>query len=85
MRIHKPSVVVVLLVLAFWWYFGPPSGKLKQIHLGMSQSEVKGLLGSPQKIYREPQGEQWHYSSLRLPDVMVYFDTNAVVRHVAEK
>jgi outer membrane protein assembly factor BamE (lipoprotein component of BamABCDE complex) len=89
MRIHRPSVLVLLALLAViicWFHFQRQSaGLLAQIHEGMTQLQVEGLIGPPKLKLSHQEGEEWHYSSLRFPDMSVYFDTNAVVRHLAYK
>jgi len=89
MRIHRPSVLVLLALLGviiWWFYFQRQSARLlDQIHEGMTQSQVASLIGPPKLKLPHQQGEEWHYSSLRFPDMSVYFGTNALVRHVAYK
>jgi len=89
MRIHRPSVLALLvfLVMVIWWFhFQGQSARLRdQIQKGMTQSQVESLIGPPKLKRFDKQGEEWHYSSLRFPDISVLFDTNALVRNVVEK
>lgn len=86
---HRSSVLVLLalLALAIWWFHfeGQGARLLHQIRKGMTQSQVESLIGPPKLKHLDEQGEEWHYSSLRYPDMSVYFDTNGLVRHVASK
>ena len=59
-----------------------PRSKLDQIRLGMSQSEVRTILGSPQ----EEREEQWFYSRWGNPGyVAVSFDTSGHVIDVNDE
>lgn len=86
MRIHRPTVLVLvaLLGVVIWWQ-GQSARSLKQIHEGMTQGQVETLIGPPKLKIPHQEGDEWHYSSLRFPDMSVYFDTNALVRHIADK
>ncbi len=89
MRVHRPSVSVLLALLGVvvWWFHfhGQSARLLNQIHDGMTQRQVETLIGPPKLKPSHQEGEEWHDSSLRFPDSSVYFDTNALVRHVAYK
>jgi outer membrane protein assembly factor BamE (lipoprotein component of BamABCDE complex) len=89
MRIHRPSLLALLVLagLLVWWYHfqGQNARVFHQIRIGMTQTQVKTLIGSPQVKIVDERGEEWHYSSLRFPDMSVYFDTNALVRAVGIK
>ncbi len=89
MRVYRPGALVLLVVLGIiiWWFYfqGRSARLLDQIREGMPQSQVENLIGPPKLKIAHREGVEWHYSSLRFPDMSVYFDTNALVRHVAYK
>jgi hypothetical protein len=74
------AVVVSLGVRAFQ----PPVSlaKLGAVKPGMSESQVREILGSPTRIYSASSGGQWTYERfLTFGYVNVLFDTNGVVEY----
>jgi hypothetical protein len=73
MRIHRPSVLVLLALLGgtiWWFHFQRQSARLlDQIHEGMTQRQVEALIGPAKLKLQHQEGEEWHYSSLRFPDM----------------
>ncbi len=86
-RLITGLVLCAILALFFFWYhFQAQNGKtLGRLRVGMSRNEVKSLLGPPRRIQPEEPGERWDYSSLRFPDVRVWFDTNGIVYNFGSK
>jgi outer membrane protein assembly factor BamE (lipoprotein component of BamABCDE complex) len=71
---------------AWWWHIRAEGAKLfAQIHIGMSRSEIRQVLGPPRRIQPDDQGERWDYASLRLLDTRVWFDTNGLVSALGQK
>jgi hypothetical protein len=79
-------IMIIAGVLIFWWHVQAQGAKLfAGIHVGMSRSEIRKLLGPPRRIQPETDGERWDYASLRLLDTRVKFDTNGLVSAFGKK
>lgn len=64
---------VLVIAWAIWNFDQPPFdlARLQQLRPGMSQQEVRQILGAPKSDY----GDHWAYSrSMAWPIVYVYFD-----------
>lgn len=85
-RIVSGLALLGLVMLAsFWFRFQVQSAKMRAQIIGMSRTQVQSFLGPPLKSRVDEQGERWHYSSLRFPDMEVLFSTNGIAVAVAEK
>ena len=78
--------VLVLLVLAvlFLWYSMTWSERLlRPVQRGMSQGQVRALVGSPLRVItRTNATDAWYYDRWWSSDAVVYFDTNRMVSAV---
>jgi hypothetical protein len=57
---------------------------LRPVRVGMSQSDVRGLVGEPARMVERANGTvAWDYRTWQLlTDAVVYFDTNSLVSAV---
>lgn len=86
----KVGITVILLALAFVVTgCGTPSGKIKQLRLGMTPEEVRDEIGKPTtiraaKVYEDGQTQMvWEYLSgisIRPKDYWVFFENDRVVQ-----
>jgi outer membrane protein assembly factor BamE (lipoprotein component of BamABCDE complex) len=78
--------VLVLLVLAilFLWHSVTWSERLlRPVRRGMSQNQVRALVGSPLRVVtRTNATDAWYYDHWWSSDAVVYFDTNQMVSAV---
>jgi len=65
--------IAILLAGAWWWYtldrsiYAPGYNEkaFKQLSLGMTESEVRSILGPPLSIDTVPQPEMWFYDEVK--------------------
>jgi hypothetical protein len=56
---------------------------LRPVHKGMSQAEVRQLVGAPLKVVTRTNGtDAWYFTQSWFTDAVVYFDTNGLVSAV---
>jgi hypothetical protein len=86
---RKPPLQFVLASFCLFLIVGPagccywamempavPASKLAQLRVGMSQEEVRQLLGSPSY----DKGSQWIYRRITWAHLNVFFDASGQVR-----
>ncbi|PYJ86178.1 MAG: hypothetical protein DME22_06255 [Verrucomicrobia bacterium] len=54
------------------WFLAP-------VHVGMSKSQVRALVGTPRRTRTNDSAEVWSYTRSWSRDANVYFDTNGIV------
>jgi outer membrane protein assembly factor BamE (lipoprotein component of BamABCDE complex) len=74
-------LVTVSVAMFLLWYSMTWSERLLQpVHVGMSQSQVRSVVGVPLSIInRTNSTDAWYYNRWWSSDAVVYFDTNGVV------
>ncbi|MCW5557109.1 MAG: outer membrane protein assembly factor BamE [Verrucomicrobiae bacterium] len=75
-------LAVLLLYVGFSVYSMTWSERLlRPVRPGMSQSDVRSLVGEPSRMVERTNGTvAWDYSTWQLlADAVVYFDTNSLV------
>ena len=73
-------VVLAVVVFALWYMMSASERLLRPVQRGMTQSQVRSLVGSPLSIINRTNGtDAWYYSRWWIGDAVVYFDTNRVV------
>ena len=80
-KIAISVLVMVIVAMFFLWYSMTWSERfLNPVHVGMSQSQVRSLVGSPLNIInRTNSTDAWYYNRWWSSEAVVYFDTNRVV------
>ena len=75
--------VLALFAVAFFciWFSMTESERfLRPVKTGMTQSQVRRVVGSPLSIINRTNGtDAWYYSRRWMGDAVVYFDTNQLV------
>ena len=74
-------LVTVSVAMFLLWYSMTWSERLlRPVHVGMSQSQVRSVVGAPLSIInRTNSTDAWYYNRWWSSDAVVYFDTNGVV------
>jgi outer membrane protein assembly factor BamE (lipoprotein component of BamABCDE complex) len=73
-------VTVSAAVFLLWHSMTWSERLLNPIHEGMTQTQVRSLVGSPLRIdNRTNATDAWYYDRWWSSDAVVYFDTNRIV------
>lgn len=78
-------ITIIVVVLAVWYMFTAPKRFAQSVKAGMSQNQVRGLLGSPTYTNVPGNGNGavgWGYHRWWMGDAIVFFDTNRSVTFV---
>ncbi len=74
------SIVGFFVLVYYSWAWSEKF--LAPVRVGMSRSQVQGVVGSPPRIRQDAGAETWDYTRSWSRDAKVYFDTNGIVRMV---
>jgi len=74
-------LVVFVVAFVFIWFLTTESERyLRPVKTGMTQGQVRSVVGSPLSIINRTNGtDAWYYSRWWMGDAVVYFDTNQLV------
>jgi outer membrane protein assembly factor BamE (lipoprotein component of BamABCDE complex) len=80
-KISIALLVTVSAAMFLLWYSMTWSERLlNPIHEGMTQDQVRSLVGSPLRIINRTNAtDAWYYDRWWSSDAVIYFDTNQVV------
>ena len=83
-KVSIAVLVTVSIAMFLLWYSMTWSERfLGPVHDGMTQSQVRSLVGSPlRSVTRTNATDAWYYDRWWSSDAVVYFDTNGVVSAV---